>query len=667
MSPSNTFDSVLGGITPETPSESLGPSTTISGILHRHAMLNPESLALLAPGRTPMTYGELWRQTCTLGAMLRERQVRRADRVGLLMGNGPELASALLGIAASATCMPLNPDSRQNELLRAIQEAVLSCVVCGADTHPAVEAAARTAGIPLIRIEPARGGVAGALGLDSFGALRAPAPDGSEPATPHDVALLLLTSGTSAWPKLVALTQASLVESAAHLVDRLDLRRTDRCLNVSPLFHSQGVRGALLTSLFAGSSVICAPAFQTESFIDWLHSLQPTWYTASPTVQQGIVGVCLSRGREELRHHLRFIRSTSSALPPATLLQLESLLHTPVIESYGMTECSDICINPLPPGERRVGSVGLPTRIQLQIVDEAGRSCAAGAEGLIMIRGDQVIRGYEGHHAANETAFADGWFQTGDIGRQDADGYVYITGRTSDVVNRGGEKVLPREVDDALLEHPAVVEAVAYGIPHPTLGEDLVAAVVRKPGHAVDESELRQFLFARLTPSKIPSSIVFADGIPKGANGKIQRNRLFAQIADQVRSAHVEPRDPTEASIATVFRDVLRQDRVGVHDNFFALGGDSLSGSRAVVRINHDHGVTLAATTLFLHPTVADLATRLVAVKSQVQIEERQAEAEIAAMTDEVVLRLLAQEELDSKPGGAIPARRDGLPRGGER
>ncbi len=596
-----------------------------------------------------MTYGDLWRQAVGFGALLRAHHITHAQRVGFVFPNGAEAASAFVGIASHATCVPLNPDFRQEEFIRELENTKVSLLVTGLEAHGELKAAAERLRIPIVRIPPLRNGPAGALDPGCATGHQSRAEQAVDDAKPNDVALLIPTSGTSGRQKNVPLSHANVTASSANLAEHLRIVPSDRCLNMMPLFHSHALRGALLTSLFAGASVICTPGFSSEHVLRWFDELRPTWYTAVPTIHQAVLAAFNAHTHAVRPPCLRFIRSTSSALPPATLVQLESALHAPVIESYGMTECSVICINPLPPEERRIGSVGLPTKVDFRIVDESGGECANGVAGQIVIRGPRVFDGYDDDESANAAAFQDGWFKTGDLARRDADGYVFITGRAGEIINRGGEKIAPREVDDALLEHPAVAQAVGFGVPHATLGEDLVAAVVLRPSFQVSEQALRAHLLPRLVMHKVPTSIIILDEIPKGPVGKFQRTRLHLLLADQLRKVHVGPRTAIEESLAATFREVLQVQHLGVLDNFFSLGGDSLSGSRVIVRINEDHGVKLPATALFLHPTIAALAAQLERLAASEQCREAELEAEleaeIAAMSDEEVLRLLAQEE----------------------
>ena len=457
--------------------------------------------------------------------------------------------------------------------------------------------------------------------------------------------MILPTSGTTARPKIVPLTQSNLGASARKIAEHLALQPTDRCLNVMPLFHIHGLVGALLATVAGGGSIVCTRGFEDRTFFDWVSQFEPTWYTAVPTIHQSVVANGVLYRQRAPRHQFRFVRSSSSALPPKTFESLQSLIGAPVVEAYGMTEAShQMASNPLS-GKRKPGSVGLPVGVEIALMDDAGHLLAAGATGEIVIRGSGVTAGYENNPEANAKAFIDGWFRTGDQGRFDDEGYLYISGRLKEIVNREGEKVSPREIDEALLEHPDVAQAVAFAVPHPTLGEDLAAAVVLRPGAKADEPGLRSFLFARLADFKVPSGIVFTDAIPKAATGKVQRTSLYEKIGHLLTKAFVEPTTDTERSLASIFRGVLDCEPVGVHDNFFALGGDSLKAAQVMARIRMQHGAELPVPVLFNHPTISELAVEIDAAIVAADDWSAELAAEIEQMSDEKVARLLAEEE----------------------
>jgi acyl-CoA synthetase (AMP-forming)/AMP-acid ligase II len=304
----------------------------------------------------------------------------------------------------------------------------------------------------------------------------------------------------------------------------LALQPQDRCVNIMPLFHIHGLIGALLSSLSAQASLFCTPGFNALKFFAWLDEAEATWYTAVPTMHQAILPRA-ERNRDVIaRRKLRFIRSSSSSLPPPVMAELEATFGCPVLESYGMTEAShQMTSNLLPPKARKAGTVGVAAGPEVAILDGAGNKLAQGEEGEVCIRGPNVTLGYFANPAANESGFIKGWFRTGDQGRFDEDGYLTITGRLKEMINRGGEKIAPREVDEALLAHPAVAQAIAFALPHPKLGEEVAAAVVLRDGQTADEKELREFVSRRLADFKVPKRVLLLTEIPKGATGKPQR------------------------------------------------------------------------------------------------------------------------------------------------
>jgi acyl-CoA synthetase (AMP-forming)/AMP-acid ligase II len=370
---------------------------------------------------------------------------------------------------------------------------------------------------------------AGAFELQSGASAGAPARGG--PATAGDVALLLHTSGTTSRPKIVPLSQHNLAVSAVSIRRAVALSPADRCLNVMPLFHIHGLMAAVLASFAAGASVVCTPGFNALRFFAWLDEFQPTWYTAVPTMHQAILARSARNPESVERARLRLIRSSSSSLPPQVMADLERTFRCPVIESYGMTEAShQMASNPLPPEARKPGTVGIAAGPEIAIMAAGGQLLAPGEVGEVVIRGPSVTRGYRNNPAANAASFTDGWFHTGDQGVLDDEGYLTLTGRLKEIINRGGEKVAPLEVDNVLSAHPAVAQALTFAMPHPKLGEEVAAAIVLKEGQSASESEIRDFAAERLADFKVPRKLVFLDEIPKGATGKLQRIGLAERL-----------------------------------------------------------------------------------------------------------------------------------------
>jgi acyl-CoA synthetase (AMP-forming)/AMP-acid ligase II len=357
-----------------------------------------------------------------------------------------------------------------------------------------------------------------------------PAAQGG-PAEPGDASMVLHTSGTTSRPKIVPLTQRNLCASAGNIARTLQFTAADRGLNIMPLFHIHGLIAGVLAPLAAGSQVFCTPGFNALKFFGWMDEAQPTWYTAVPTMHQAIVSRASKNAEIIKRHPLRFIRSSSSSMPPQVIRELEEVFGAPLIESYGMTEAThQMASNPLPPGLRKPGAVGLAAGPEVAIMGEDGALLPRGGIGEIVIRGANVTAGYESNAKANAEAFVNGWFRTGDQGTMDDDGYISLTGRLKEIINRGGEKVSPREVDEILMDHPAVAQVVCFGMPHAKLGEEVAAAVVLREGSAATERELQDFVSQRAADFKVPKKILFMEEIPKGATGKLQRIGLAAKL-----------------------------------------------------------------------------------------------------------------------------------------
>ncbi len=475
--------------------------------------------ALLAPGRGPMTYGELGRQIARSAGLLGRFAGTAPPRVAIVLPNGPEMAAAFLAVASHATAAPLNPAYREEEFDFYIGDlGAQALLVLAGDATPA-RAVARRRGVPVVELVPDMTGPAGAFGL--AGAASGPP---LRPLAADDVALVLHTSGTTARPKIVPLTLGNLRASAANVAGAIALGPADRCLNVMPLFHIHGLVGVLLASMASGAGVICTPGFNALKFFSWMEETAPSWVSAVPAMHQAILARS-ERNRAILeRCRLRLIRSSSAPLPPRVMAGLESAFGCPVIESYGMTEAAhQMTSNPLPPASRKAGTVGRAAGPEMAVLDESGRALPPGGTGEIAVRGANVMSGYENNPAATAASFAGGWFRTGDQGVIDADGYLTITGRLKEIINRGGEKVSPREVDEVLLDHPAVAEALAFALPHDKLGEDVGAAVVLKAEATASERELRDFVAGRLADFKVPRRIVLLAELPKGPTGKPQR------------------------------------------------------------------------------------------------------------------------------------------------
>jgi len=486
-----------------------------------------DSEAIVASGAPPLTYDGLRALANQTIAALNGFGIGRNDRVAIVLPNGPKMAAAFLAIGSGATAAPLNPAYRADEFEFYMSDLNARALVAEAgSSSPALEAAKKL-GIAVLTLtsECARGAGAFSLSGAARGAAARPGRAGAE-----DVALILHTSGTTSRPKIVPLSQVNVTKSAENSATSLAFTAADRGLNIMPLFHIHGLIAGLLAPLSRGGSVFCTPGFNALKFFAAMEESKPTWYTAVPTMHQAILTRAGGNREVIARHPLRFIRSSSSSLPPQVIAELEAVFHAPVIEAYGMTEAShQMASNPLD-GARKPGSVGLAAGPEVAIMDAGGRLLRRGEIGEIVIRGENVTAGYDNNPAANAEAFVNGWFLTGDQGVIDADGYVSLTGRLKEIINKGGEKISPREVDEALMDHPAVLQVVTFAMPHEKLGEDVAAAVVLREGASATEQELRAFVSQRIAAYKTPKKILFLDEIPKGATGKLQRIGLAQKL-----------------------------------------------------------------------------------------------------------------------------------------
>jgi acyl-CoA synthetase (AMP-forming)/AMP-acid ligase II len=487
-----------------------------------------DAVAIAAPGRPSLDYRGLRALMVNTTAVLNAGGIGRNDRVAIVLPNGPEMACCFLACASAVASGPLNPAYRAEEFefyLADLQAKAL--IVERGSASPAVEAA-RKLGLQVIELTVPEGASAGLFSLAAMPA--APCANGG-PSQAGDVAMVLHTSGTTSRPKRVPLSVANLCSSAGHIAATLQLTPADRGLNIMPMFHIHGLLAGLLAPMSVGSQVFCTPGFNALRFFKWMDESHPTWYTAVPTMHLAIA----TRGKHNAevlaRHPLRFVRSSSSAMPPQLIQQLETMFKAPLIESYGMTEAAhQMASNPLPPLQRKPGSVGRAAGPEVGIRGDDGTMLGAGEVGEIVIRGPNVSAGYENNPKANDEAFIDGWFRTGDQGVMDAEGYISITGRLKEIINRGGEKVSPREIDEILLDHVSVAQVVVFGAPHKRLGEEVAAMVVLHEGHECSERELQQFVAQRVAGYKVPKKVLFVDELPKGATGKLQRIGLAQRI-----------------------------------------------------------------------------------------------------------------------------------------
>ena len=473
-----------------------------------------------------VTYESLWAQVGGVADALASAGIRRGERVAIALPNGLPAIVSFLGASTVGTAAPLNPGYRYEEFCFYLEDTAARLLLCPREGADEARRAAAARGIPVLEVDADERGVVGIRG--------APSDASASDPTPDDVALILHTSGSTGRPKRVPIPHANLAVSAGNTARTYALSAGDVSLCVMPLFHVHGLVASTLAAFLAGGTVVAPARFNPLSFWRLVRDHRVTWYSAVPTIHQLLLSRAADGRRPAGAEHLRFIRSCSAALAPEVMEAMERVFGAPALEAYGMTEAAhQMASNPLPPGVRKPGTVGRGTGVQLGIMDASGALLPPGQLGEVVIKGPNVVRGYENNPEANASSFVDGWFRTGDQGVLDAEGYLRLTGRIKELINRGGEKFSPREVDEVLLSHPAVAEAVAFGVPHPTWGEEVAAAVVLREPQS--ESALLAHCRERLADFKCPKKIHVVDAIPRTATGKVQRRAVAEALAGAPR------------------------------------------------------------------------------------------------------------------------------------
>ncbi|RLB63541.1 MAG: AMP-dependent synthetase, partial [Deltaproteobacteria bacterium] len=463
-------------------------STLISdtySLIAKSAERAPESIALETFGHHSLSFRGLLRHVHYINNCLQALSIERSDRVAIVLPGGIEMAVVLAGVSASAVCAPLNPGFQLKEFAACFDTMNIKLLIVASGHESHARQVADKNNILILELIQHNSGSSGML--FSFEGHPDQETDDAWKHSfilPEDLAIVLHTSGTTSQPKIVPLTHLNICTAVRYVCDALSLGPYDRCLCMMPQFHIGGFVDLLLAPLASGGRVICAPGINPELFFELLTKCRPTWYQAVPATLALILAHAKALDIKQVESSLRFIRSVAAPLPSQMLHDLEALFQVPVIETFGMTEAAPlITTNPLPPEARKPGSVGRSVGPDVAIMDDAGTLLHRGEKGEIVIKGLNVMSGYENNHLANDQSFAQGWFRTGDIGFLDDEDYLFITGRLKEMINRGGEKISPNEIDTVLLEYPDIEEVMVFAIPHAILGEDIAVAIVMKSGH----------------------------------------------------------------------------------------------------------------------------------------------------------------------------------------
>lgn len=571
-----------------TPSVDAG-SPTLWHLARDQAARRPDAAAIQMAGGAPTTYAQLLALCEAVESGLRRRDIGRTDLVAVVIGNAATMASAFVAVSASAVCVVVEPGWHVAEMTRYARRLALRAVVVDANLDIDVSRWAHRLGIPCLLLARNSSGI-----LSVADAERDIRPAGStDPPGPGDAALLLATSGTTAEPKIVTLTHENILAGAGATVSAYGLTAADSRLNIMSLTHVQGLVGTTTGTLLSGGRLVCTPGpWEPRRFPGWLDAESPTWFSATPPMHRQIIDAAADMGVRLRGTTLRFVRSGSGPLSAEVRAMLEDAYDVPIVESYGMTEAPQTSSTLVDPAGRRRGTVGQGTGCELAVLREDGVVARTGT-GELLVRGRNVTPGYYGDAEATRRAFHDGWFRTGDLGGIDADGFVSVAGRLKEIINRGGDKISPEEVDWILGMHPAVAEAVAFGVPDPELGEALAVAVVTVPDRTVTAAELRGFVAQRSTQLKVPTHVRFVGEIPRTRNGKPRRQLLaaeFSALPGRGEQHHTPPGSgPHDSSplslVLDAFRDALPDRAVGPDDTFLDLGGNSIVATRLIASL----------------------------------------------------------------------------------
>lgn len=588
---------------------SLAPPTTLRGLIIQSGRKFGAAEFIRAGGRAPLTYTEFAGQREYVERELRAAGMGPGSRVAVKIPNGPELASCLLCVMASAVCVPIHSDVRAGELDQVAADLHLDAIVLAAKDAMSEAAYWTARGVEVIALHA--DGAAGRFTLHTGPGRGCPPPASMSPS---DTAMIMLTSGSTASPKRVPVTQAGVVNAAIQSSKFFRHTQEDCGLAIMPLNHGQGLMVSLLPVMVSGSSVVCGEKLDPGHFFELYETFEPTWFTAIPTFYQALLKY--ASGRPPLNNHrLRYIRTGSAHMPASVMQEARALFGVPVLMGYGSAETCHITNNPIPPRINKPGTVGVPYDNEVAIMDADGNHLGPHVVGEVVVRGKSVTPGYLENPGANADLFMNGWLRTGDRGRLDQDGYLTLVGRIKDQVNRGGESISTLEVEEAIGAHPSVAGVAVFAVEHPTLGEDIAAAVVCQDG-GLSESALTDYLSGFLNASKIPREYLFLDALPLTDVGKIDKSNLPGMLLSRRRArrqerAAVRPRTECEETLERIWTDVLKVPQVSVTDRFLDIGGDSMSAIMIINRISDRIGGRLAISSLLSSATIAEQARQI--------------------------------------------------------
>lgn len=578
--------------------------TTIGAVLEHRAARNTEAPAIVCTGLETLTFGALAQYVRVLGDQFRRAGIGPTSRVGVALPRGPEAALVSIAVCSTATLMPINPTLSPADLKAELSRIRVDALILPGWTDVPDWAATPDAAFGIFKVSKA---------ITSFDeiALTLTRPIARRPlrfgaVEAQSVAAIFRTSGTTGTAKRVPVTHDNLIEMANKMQQWLQLSPADRSACVMPIYYNAGFKATLLVPLLIGCSVAMPASPGAADFTQWVNELRPTWLTSAPTYLQAVLDKLSASPATRPAPSLRFVLSTASYLPDDVRTRLKAALGVPVAEFYGLCEAGMMTA----PAEARPGTVGRVPEGEIAIRGDDGSLLSPGKTGQIVLRGRSVMPGYLVDVDDTPSGLVDGWLATGDLGTIDADGYLTVVGRTKEIINRGGEKISPYDVEKALLRHPDVREAAVFAVPHPRLGESVAAAVVLNDTAEATSSILTAFLRDRLAPFQMPRQIHILDALPKGNTGKISRSQLSSAFARQVRQI-VAPIEPLQIQIAEIWQHYLKRNDFGIDDDFFDAGGDSLQATEMLLELEVVMRQTIGPAEIRAELTIRHLATAL--------------------------------------------------------
>ncbi len=587
---------------------------TLDDIKSFWASETPDAPALLAKGRQPLTYLGLSEIVDEFRNFLSQIGLSRNDRIAVVHSGGADMSAAMTALACSTTVAPLNPALTTGEFYLHFRAKKISALAIEKGLDSPARIAAEKLNIPTLEIEKQNPEITGSICLTGETATNAAiAPQAAEK---DDLLVIFSTSGTTSYGKSVPLSHHNMMPRLANMAKMLGLTCEDRMLNIMPLFHTGGFSAGMLISLYSGASFFPIRNNDVDLLFHSLVEARPTIISGGYTIFHSIERKAPDYREtiDSIKPSLRMLRTGTGHLDEKVSQNLKTIFETPVVEAYGSAETSFMSCTNLPPLPNKPGSVGQPDRTRISVIDEHEAPVQPGEKGEIVVTRATSFDGYENNPNANREAFTKNWYHTGDEGYLDEDGFLFVTGRLKEMINRGGIKIIPTEIDQAALEHEAVREAVAYPLPHKTLGDDLALAIVLEAGKSASASEIKAFLKKTLVPNKIPSHIVFVEEIPKSATGKPQRRMLHHQLDSAISDSFNVQNDVhrvstlSEKKLTNIWQQVLEKEDIGPNENFFALGGDSLQAVDLFIRIEKELDRSLPRDILFEAGTIRELA-----------------------------------------------------------